>query len=65
MWAFLPRLLTAAAQGAQNIEAHIFGTLSSGSTLSISTLQDKKRTCLACEKPGHILKDCQMWKAFC
>ncbi len=20
--------------------------------------------CLACEKPGHILKDCQMWKAF-
>ena len=65
-WAFLPRSLTAAAQRAQNIEAgaHIFGTLSSGSSPSISALQDKKRTCLACEKPGHILKDCQMWKAF-
>ncbi len=65
-WAFLPRSLTAAAQRAQNIEAgaHIFGTFSSGSSPSISTLQDKKWMCLACEKPGHILKDCQMWKAF-
>ncbi len=45
-WAFLPRSLTAAAQRAQNIEAgaHIFGTLSSGSSPSISALQDKKRT---------------------
>ena len=65
-WAFLPRTLTAAAQRAQNIEAgaHIFGTLSSGPSPSISALQDRKRTCLACEKPGHILKDCRMWKAF-
>ncbi len=65
-WAFLPRTLTAAAQRAQNIEAgaHIFGTINNGSSPSISALQDRKRTCLACEKPGHILKDCRMWKAF-
>ncbi len=65
-WAFLPRTLTAAAQRAQNIEAgaHIFGTLNSGSSSSIGALQDRKRTCLACDKTGHILKDCRMWKAF-
>ncbi len=65
-WAFLPRMLTAAAQRAQNIEAgaHIFGTFNNGSSPSISALQDRKRTCLACKKPGHILKDCRMWKAF-
>ncbi len=59
-------MLTAAAQRAQNIEAgvHIFRTLSSGSSSSINTMQNQKHTCLACENPGHILKDCQMWKAF-
>ncbi len=58
--------LTAVAQRAQNIEAgaHIFGTLSSGSSLGINAMQNQKRTCLACKKPGHILKDCRMWKAF-
>ncbi len=63
MWAFLPQTLTTAAQRAQSIE-HIFGTLNSGSSSGINAMQNQKRMCLACEKPGHILKDCRMWKAF-
>ncbi len=64
MWAFLPRTLTITAQRAQNIEAgvHTFGTLNSGSSSGINTMQNQKRTCLACKKPGHILKDCRKWK---
>ncbi len=65
-WAFLPWTLTMAAHRAQNHEAraHIFGTHNSGSSSGINAMQNQKWTCLACEKPGHILKDCRMWKAF-
>ncbi len=65
-WASLPCFLTAAAQQAQNIEAraHIFGTLQSGSSSSINTMQNQKQTCLACNWTRHILRDCRMWKVF-
>ncbi len=65
-WAFLQWTLTMAAHRAQNLKAgaHIFRSHSGESSSGINAMQNQKWTCVACEKPGHILKDCRMWKAF-
>ncbi len=71
-WAFLSWILTEAAQRAQNIEAgaHIFST-ASGSSSSINAKQTGNgrgqvgtMTCHACDKTGHLIRDCCLLRAF-